>query len=108
LGDGAPFPSGLLGRGGRMDEFLMTGIDGCLYFIYFISINEGDVMESAEKRTHTTLNLSSRLIKEASKLFREKSKTEIIHEALERMIQAEKLERHLKQWKGKGAFHSYE
>lgn len=65
-------------------------------------------MERGMERQHTTFNLSKGLITEASRLFKEKTKTEIIHEALERMIRAEKLARHFKEWKGKGSFKSYE
>lgn len=64
-------------------------------------------MQTHYEKIHTTLNLSRTLIREAGRLFRDKSKTEIIHEALRRMIRMEKLDRHLKQWKGKGAFRSY-
>ena len=58
-------------------------------------------MENTDPRIHTTLNLSKHLISEAQKLFRDKTKTEIIHEALARMIRVEKMEKHLKKWKGK-------
>lgn len=65
-------------------------------------------MPEAQRVTHTTLNLSDRLIREAQKIFRDRSKTEIIHEALERLITQEKAVRHFKKWAGKGRFRSYE
>ena len=63
-------------------------------------------MEHREAKTHTTINLSSHLIEEAQQIFKEMSKTEIIHEALRRMLQAEKMEQHVKKWKKKGSFRS--
>jgi len=59
-------------------------------------------MESREETVHTTLNLSSRLIREAQTLFKDKTKTEIIHEALEEAVRRKKLEGHVKKWAGKG------
>lgn len=64
-------------------------------------------MKANDERVHTTLNLSRELIGEAQRLFEGKTKTEIIHEALERIIRVEKLERHMKEWKGKGRIRSY-
>ena len=60
------------------------------------------------EHTHTTLNLSAPLIKEAKRLFADRTKTEIIHDALERLIVTEKLIRHLKKWSGRGRFKDYE
>lgn len=65
-------------------------------------------MDLTGQKVHTTLNLSKKLINEALKLFAGKNKTEIIHEALDKMVQTEKLGRHFKKWKGKGDFKSYE
>lgn len=59
------------------------------------------------EKVHTTLNLSKQLMKEAMRLFKDKTKTEIIHEALTRMIQSTKLQEHLRNWAGKGNFKSY-
>ncbi len=59
-------------------------------------------MEVREERVHTTLNLSKRLIREAESLFKDKTKTEIIHEALGEAIRKEKFARHIHQWAGKG------
>lgn len=42
------------------------------------------------------------MMKEAGRLFKNRTKTEIIHEALGRMIQMEKFKQHLKKWGGKG------
>ena len=56
---------------------------------------------------HTTLNLSKSLMEEAREIFGDKTKTEIIHDALKRMIQSEKLKKHFKKWVGKGAFRSH-
>lgn len=61
-----------------------------------------------QEKVHTTLNLSGRLIGEAKRLFQDMTKTEIIHEALRRMIQTERLQQHVKKWKKKGSFESYE
>lgn len=61
-----------------------------------------------DKKIHTTLNLSASLINEATKLFEDKTKTEIIHEALRRMIAAEKLKNHALKWAGKGQIETYE
>ena len=65
-------------------------------------------MSYAEPVTHTTMNLSTRLIREAQRIFRDRTKTEIIREALERLIAQEKAVRHFKKWAGKGRFRSYE
>lgn len=64
-------------------------------------------MQIGDERVHTTLNLSVRLVKEASRLFKDKSKTEIIHEALARLIQMEQFRQHVMKWSGKGHFKSY-
>lgn len=64
-------------------------------------------MQANPERIHTTLNLSKPLIREARRLFKGKTNTEIIHEALERWIRMNKLERHIKKWAGKGRFRSY-
>lgn len=61
-----------------------------------------------DKKIHTTLNLSEPLIKEASRLLKMKNKTDVIHEALRRSIDAEKLLRHALRWVGKGRIRSYE
>lgn len=53
-----------------------------------------------DKRIHTTLNLSATLINEAVKIFHDMTKTEVIHEALRRMVRAEKLKNHAMQWAG--------
>ncbi|HBF13697.1 MAG TPA: hypothetical protein DDW49_10005 [Deltaproteobacteria bacterium] len=63
--------------------------------------------QTSDKRTHTTLNLSDHLINEALKVFKGLTKTEVIHEALKRVVQMEKMDRHLKHWKGKGRFKSH-
>lgn len=60
------------------------------------------------EKIHTTLNLSKQLMKDAMKLFKNKTKTEIIHEALARMIQSTKLQQHFKNWMGKGNFKYYD
>ena len=65
-------------------------------------------MTTESIRIHTTLNLSRDLITQAQRLFKDKTKTEIIHEALRRLIQVEKLEGHVKKWRGKGRIRSYE
>ncbi len=65
-------------------------------------------MDTSQETVHTTLNLSTPLIREAKKLFADRTKTEIIHEALERLITTEKLLRHLQKWAGKGHFKDYE
>lgn len=65
-------------------------------------------MPNPNATIHTTINLSKDLIEEALKLFRNKTKTELIHEALSKMIESKKLEKHFKKWKGKGHFKSYE
>ncbi len=62
----------------------------------------------AQETIHTTINISLPLMKKAMKLFKGKTKTQIIHESLERMIQSESLEKHFRTWKGKGKFKSYE
>ncbi len=64
-------------------------------------------METPDERIHTTLNLSRRLIKEAQRLFGNKSRTELIHEALEEMIRRKNLIHHIKKWAGRGKIHSY-
>ena len=64
-------------------------------------------METRDQKVHTTLNLSKRLIKEAKKLFGDKTNTEIIHEALEEMIRRKSLIYTVKKWAGKGKIHSY-
>lgn len=64
-------------------------------------------MQTGEERVHTTFNLSTRLIKEARRLFKDKSKTEIIHEALSRLIQMERFRHHVTKWSGKGHFKSH-
>ncbi len=58
--------------------------------------------------THTTINLSSPLINEAQRLFKGKTKTEIIHEALQRMVRAAKMQNHIKKYAGKGKFVNYD
>lgn len=64
-------------------------------------------METTQDRIHTTLNLSRHLIHEARRLFKDKTSTEIIHEALGEMIRRERLERHVKKWAGKGRIRSH-
>lgn len=64
-------------------------------------------MQTNEEKVHTTLNLSLRLIHQADQLFKDKTRTQIIHEALERMIRMERLERHVLKWKGKGRFKTH-
>ncbi|MBI4411293.1 MAG: type II toxin-antitoxin system VapB family antitoxin [Deltaproteobacteria bacterium] len=59
-------------------------------------------MHTRQQTVHTTINLSRRMMKEAGRLFKNRTKTEIIHEALGRMIQMEKFKQHLKKWGGKG------
>lgn len=61
----------------------------------------------SQSKVHTTLNLSRPLMKEAKLLFKDKTKTQIIHEALDRLIKAEKLSQHFKKWQGKGSFKSH-
>lgn len=65
-------------------------------------------MEARQEKIHTTFNLSKRLIREAEQLFKGKTRTEIIHEALEEKIYRKRLEAHLKKWAGKGRFRSYD
>lgn len=50
---------------------------------------------------HTTLNLSAPLIKKAMKLFKGKSKTEIIHEGLEKMVKNREIEIFIRKHAGK-------
>lgn len=64
-------------------------------------------MNSHIQTVHTTLNLSRDLIREAKKIFKNKTKTQIIHEALQLMIQMEKTHKHFQRYKGKGSFKSY-
>jgi len=65
-------------------------------------------MQSSAQRVHTTLNLSKPLMSKARKLFKDKTQTDIIHEAVERLVQAEMLARHVKKWSGKVKVHDYE
>ncbi len=58
--------------------------------------------------THTTMNLSRRLMREVQKVFPDRTKTAIIHEALERLLAQEKAVRHFRKWAGKGRFQNYE
>ncbi|MBI2982157.1 MAG: hypothetical protein HYY44_07700 [Deltaproteobacteria bacterium] len=64
-------------------------------------------MEAREERVHTTFNLSRRLIREARSFLKDRTITEVIHEALERLIRMEKRAQHIKKWAGKGHFRSY-
>lgn len=65
-------------------------------------------MQHHQETVHTTLNLSKSLIREAQRLFKQKSKTQIIHEALRYLVMTKKMENHLIKWQGKGSFKNYE
>lgn len=64
-------------------------------------------METHRAKVHTTINLSKPLMREALELFKDKSKTEIIHEALKELIRREKIACHVKKWAGKAHIRSY-
>lgn len=53
---------------------------------------------------HTTVNLSTELMEEAQRLFKGKTKTELLHEGLLRLIELKKDSNLIKKWAGKGRF----
>ncbi len=57
---------------------------------------------------HTTLNLSAPLIKKAMKLFKGKTKTEIINESLERMVRNREIAEFFKKHAGKAKIVDYD
>jgi putative antitoxin of VapBC-like toxin-antitoxin system len=58
-------------------------------------------MEPREETVHTTLNFSKRLLQEMRRLFKDKTNTEVIHEAVEEMVRRAKLEQFVKKYAGK-------
>lgn len=58
-------------------------------------------MKLESKTKHTTLNLSQTLITQAMKLLGDSNKTQVIHEALRRLVYAERLKNHAEKWGGK-------
>ena len=64
-------------------------------------------MNASHSTIHITLNLSKKFMQEAKRIFKNKTKTQSIHEALQRMIHLEKMHQHFTVFKGKGAFKSH-